>query len=109
MKLKEEQAELLYRKSIASTDFLHHDIDAILKNKLILRGTCKIAFPRGESWCDHHLETNGLNESGLNASNKPSTNWAMLSVWNCGDLFKLRVGRAHMSCQIYAKSSRVID
>ncbi|KAI3908558.1 hypothetical protein MKX01_009360 [Papaver californicum] len=107
MKLKVEQAELLYRKFVASTDFLPHDIDAILKNKLSL-GTW-IAFPRGESWCDHHLETNGLNGSALNASNKSGTNWAMLSVWNCGDLFKLRVGRAPMSCQIYAKSSRVID
>ncbi|KAI3848413.1 hypothetical protein MKX03_036261 [Papaver bracteatum] len=107
MKLKVEQAELLYRRFVASTDFLPHDIDAILKNKLSL-GTW-IAFPRGESWCDHPSETNGLNGSGLNAADKPGTNWAMLSVWNCGDLFKLRVGRAPMSCHIYAKISRVID
>ncbi|OVA02750.1 GNAT domain [Macleaya cordata] len=103
VKFKIEQAEVLYRRLMGSTEFFPDDIDAILKNKLSL-GTW-VAYPRGESysWSDHQFEFNGLDGIG------PSNSWAMLSVWNCGDLFKLRVGGAPLSCLIYAKSSRFID
>ncbi|KAF8397249.1 hypothetical protein HHK36_016159 [Tetracentron sinense] len=90
-KLKIEQAEYLYQRFMSSTDFFPHDIDKILRNKLNL-GTW-VAYPRGESWSDEHVPTS----------------WAMLSVWNSGGLFKLRVGQAPLSCLMYAKSSRLID
>ncbi|KAL6341298.1 hypothetical protein AAG906_032416 [Vitis piasezkii] len=95
-KLKVEEAELLYRKFMASTEFFSQDIDRILRNKLSL-GTW-VAYPRGERW----------GEVGADGRVEHS-NWAMLSVWNSGELFKLRLGKAPLSCLVYAKGSRVVD
>ncbi|KAD3336487.1 hypothetical protein E3N88_32006 [Mikania micrantha] len=36
-------------------------------------------------------------------------NWAMLSVWDSGGLFKLRIGEAPVSCLVYSKVSKLID
>ncbi|XP_022731650.1 probable N-acetyltransferase HLS1-like [Durio zibethinus] len=88
-KLKIEEAESLYRKFMSSTEFFPNDIGNILRNKLSL-GTW-VAYPRGESW------------GGVPSS------WAMLSVWNSGELFKLRLGNAPLSCLMYTKSSRLIE
>ncbi|XP_019053274.1 PREDICTED: probable N-acetyltransferase HLS1-like [Nelumbo nucifera] len=95
VKLKVEEAEYLYRRFMGSTEFFPHDIDRILRNKLSL-GTW-VAYPRGESWDE-------LRSAGL----VPSS-WAMVSVWNSGGIFKLRVGKAPLSCHIYSKSSRMMD
>ncbi|XVF05771.1 hypothetical protein REPUB_Repub05bG0201200 [Reevesia pubescens] len=89
-KLKIEEAESLYRKFMASTEFFPNDIGNILRNKLSL-GTW-VAYPRGESW----------------RGSVPSS-WAMLSVWNSGELFKLRLGNATFSCLMYTKSSRLLE
>lgn len=89
-KLKVEDAESLYRKFMSSTEFFPHDIDKILRNKLSL-GTW-VAYPRGETW----------------DNTKVPTSWAMLSVWNSGELFKLWLGKAPLSCLLFTKSSRVI-
>lgn len=94
-KLKIEEAESLYRRFMSSTEFFPIDIGNILRNKLSL-GTW-VAYPRGESW----------GHSGLNGG-VPSS-WAMLSVWNSGELFKLRLGNAPLSCLMYTKSSRFIE
>ncbi|PIA32396.1 hypothetical protein AQUCO_04500181v1 [Aquilegia coerulea] len=96
LKLKTEQAECLYRRFMASTEFFPHDIDRILTNKLSL-GTW-VAYPRGESWStafepDRHL---------------PSS-WAMVSIWNSVELFKLRVGKASTSCLMSAKSLKLVE
>ncbi|MFQ6627365.1 hypothetical protein Gotur_006267 [Gossypium turneri] len=88
-KLKVEEAEAIYRKFMSSTEFFPIDIGNILRNKLSL-GTWA-AYPRGESW------------GGVPSS------WAMLSVWNSGELFKLRLGNAPLSCLMYTKSSRLIE
>lgn len=96
LELKVEQAEFLYREFMGSTEFFPHDIDKILRNKLSL-GTW-VAYRRGETDMDF----------GSNGPVLPSS-WAMLSVWNSGELFKLKVGKAPISCMICAKSSRVID
>ncbi|KAJ4969977.1 hypothetical protein NE237_003076 [Protea cynaroides] len=93
-KLKIEDAEHLYRRFMGSTEFFPDDIDRVLRNKLSL-GTW-VAYPQGESWID------------IKSGQLP-TNWTMVSVWNSGDLFKLRVGKAPLSCLMYAKSSRLID
>lgn len=92
-RLRVDEAESLYRKFMASAEFFPHDIDKVLRNKLSL-GTW-VAYPRGEAW-----------KSG---SEKTPTSWAMLSVWNTGELFKLWLGKAPLSCLIYTKSSRVIS
>lgn len=95
-KLKVEEAEFLYRKFMTSTEFFPDDIGNILRNKLSL-GTW-VAYPRGESWDDFGSDGKVLPRS-----------WAMLSVWNSGELFKLRLGKAPLSCFLYTKSSILID
>lgn len=94
-KLKKEQAEHLYRKFMGSTEFFPQDIDLILSNKLNL-GTW-VAYPRNESW------------DGTDQDNCAPTSWAILSVWNTGDVFKLRVGKAPFTCFLYSKSSDLIN
>ncbi|KAK8683643.1 hypothetical protein V6N13_039697 [Hibiscus sabdariffa] len=89
-KLKVEEAESLYRKFMSSTEFFPSDIGNILKNELSL-GTW-VAYRRGESW----------------GATCPSS-WAMLSVWNSGELFKLRLGNAASSCLMYTKSSQLME
>ncbi|KAG4206780.1 hypothetical protein ERO13_A03G028100v2 [Gossypium hirsutum] len=88
-KLKVEEAESLYRKFMSSMEFFPSDIGNILRNKLSL-GTW-VAYPRGESWGEI----------------LPSS-WAMVSVWNSGEVFKLRLGNAPTSCLMYTKSSQLM-
>ncbi|KDO66957.1 hypothetical protein CISIN_1g016609mg [Citrus sinensis] len=78
-KLRIEEAENLYYKFMASTEFFPYDIGNILRNKLSL-GTW-VAYPRGEI----------VGEFGSNGQIFPKS-WAMVSVWNSGELFKLREG-----------------
>ncbi|KAL5580690.1 hypothetical protein UlMin_013132 [Ulmus minor] len=92
-KLKTEHAEFLYRKFMSSTEFFPNDIDKILKNKLSL-GTW-VAYPKGEGF-------------GFDSFEVPSS-WAMISVWNTGQLFKLWLGKAPLSCLLYTKSKRLIS
>lgn len=94
-KLKVEEAEFLYRKYMSSTEFFPHDIDKVLGNKLSL-GTW-VAYPRGE-----------FGNFGSNGQVLPKS-WAMISVWNSGEVFKLRLGKAPFSCLLYAKSWRLMD
>ncbi|GLT80745.1 hypothetical protein SLA2020_521690 [Shorea laevis] len=91
-KLMAEEAEVVYRRFMSSMEFFPDDIDSILRCRLNL-GTW-VAYPRGESW-DY---SNGQFPSS----------WAMLSVWNSGELFKLRLEKAPISCFIYTKSSRLM-
>ncbi|GLU11904.1 hypothetical protein SLE2022_286220 [Rubroshorea leprosula] len=95
-KLREEEAAAVYRRFMQSTELFPQDIDNILRNKLNL-GTW-VAYPRGESW-DYLGSTNGQFPSS----------WAMLSAWNSGELFKLRLGKAPTSCFMYTKSCILMD
>ncbi|KAJ6424556.1 hypothetical protein OIU84_025355 [Salix udensis] len=92
-KLKVEEAEFLYRKFMTSTEFFPDDIGNILRNKLSM-GTW-VAYPRGENF-------------GSDGKALPR-NWAMLSVWNSGELFKLRLAETPLSCFLHTKSSTLID
>ncbi|XP_022150962.1 probable N-acetyltransferase HLS1 [Momordica charantia] len=96
-RLKVDVAEFLYGKYMASTEFFPHDIDRVLKHKLSL-GTW-VAYYK-----DDKFETTG---SGSEMAIPKS--WAMLSVWNSGEVFKLRLGKAPLSCLIYTESSKVMD
>lgn len=92
-RLKIEQAESLYRRYMGSTEFFPNDIGNILRNKLSL-GTW-VAYFKGDIdfGCDGQLPNS----------------WAMLSVWNSGEVFKLRLGKAPFCCLLYTKSWRLID
>ncbi|XP_031496836.1 probable N-acetyltransferase HLS1 [Nymphaea colorata] len=92
VKLSTDQAEFLYRKQMGSTEFFPADINRVLANPLSL-GTW-VAFPRGETWDN---------------MGKPPQSWAVLSVWNSSELFKLRVEGASMACALYARSCGAID
>ncbi|KAL6003297.1 hypothetical protein ACLOJK_023520 [Asimina triloba] len=92
-KLRAEKAENLYRKFMGGcTEFFPQDIDQVLKNKLSL-GTW-VAYPSNEAWFDKGLAP---------------TSWAVVSVWNTGEVFKLRVGRPSVGCVLFAKASRWAD
>ncbi|KAK9154002.1 hypothetical protein Sjap_001482 [Stephania japonica] len=98
VKLNIQQAESLYRRSMGKAEFFPNDIDRILKNRLSL-GTW-VAYPREDkSCCKFDIDSDCCFP----------TSWAMLSVWNSGDIFKLRVGKAPMSCIMFSKTSRLID
>ncbi|XP_071691419.1 probable N-acetyltransferase HLS1-like [Rutidosis leptorrhynchoides] len=93
-KINEENAEYLYRRYMGLTEFFPSDIEKVLRNKLSL-GTW-VACDQG-----------GRDQFGLNG-NFP-TNWAVLSVWNSGGLFKLRIGKAPVSCLVYSEAFKMID
>ncbi|XAR57720.1 hypothetical protein NMG60_11025965 [Bertholletia excelsa] len=96
LRLSPPDAEALYRHFFAATEFFPRDIDAVLNNKLSL-GTF-VAVPRGESWPgpDRFLSC-------------PPKTWAVLSVWNCKDVFRLEVRGASRLRMLLAKTTRFMD
>ncbi|KAL0395825.1 UNVERIFIED_CONTAM: putative N-acetyltransferase HLS1-like [Sesamum calycinum] len=100
IKLSPADAEVLYRRRFSTTEFFPRDIDAVLNNKLSL-GTF-LAVPRGsyepESWP-------GAAEFLV----APPETWAVLSAWNCMDVFRLEVRGASGVRRAVAKTTRVVD
>ncbi|GAV58706.1 Acetyltransf_1 domain-containing protein [Cephalotus follicularis] len=100
LKLGPNDAEYLYRRRFSTTEFFPRDIDSILNNKLSL-GTF-LAVPRGshnaDSWPGSDLFLLD-----------PPESWAVLSVWNCKDVFKLEVRGASRVRRTLAKTTRVVD
>nr|XP_043611294.1 probable N-acetyltransferase HLS1-like [Erigeron canadensis] len=94
-KINEENAEYLYRRYMGMIEFFPCDIEKVLRNKWSL-GTW-VACDQGER-----------DRFGLLNGDLPK-NWAMLSVWNSGGLFKLRIGKAPISCLVYSEVSKVMD
>ncbi|KAL2504751.1 putative N-acetyltransferase HLS1-like [Abeliophyllum distichum] len=100
IKLSPSDAETLYRCRLSTTEFFPRDIDSVLNNKLNL-GTF-LAVPNGlydgESWpgSEKFLAT------------QPES-WAVLSVWNCKDVFKLELHGASWACRMFAKTTRLVD
>jgi len=95
-RLKVDQAEYLYRRFMGSTEFFPNDIGNILRNKLSL-GTW-VAYLKGDvAWED------------FGSDGQVPNSWAMLSVWNSGEIFKLRLGKAPFSCLLCTKSWWLID
>lgn len=97
-KLRPEDALPIYKRCLGSTEFFPDDIDRILKNKLSL-GT----------WMAYYKSDPSNNICSADSGRCGPANWAMLSVWNSGELFKLRLGNAPLSCMIYTKSSKLMD
>ncbi|XP_060195501.1 probable N-acetyltransferase HLS1 [Lycium barbarum] len=96
--LNPNEAETLYRHKFSTSEFFPKDIDSILKNKLNL-GTF-LAVPKGvfSGWP-------GVNEF---LAAQPES-WAVLSVWNCKDVFNLEVRGASRVTKGLAKTSRLMD
>ncbi|KAG5621313.1 hypothetical protein H5410_006531 [Solanum commersonii] len=94
-KLTPTEAETLYRHKFSTTEFFPKDIDSILNNKLNL-GTF-VAVPKGTFSCINEFLTN------------PPESWAVLSVWNCKDVFKLEVRGASRMMKGLAKTTRLMD
>ncbi|XP_021714442.1 probable N-acetyltransferase HLS1 [Chenopodium quinoa] len=93
-------AEILYRYKFTTTEFFPRDIDVILKNPLSL-GTF-VAVTRGQ----HALDLwPGADEFLSN----PPESWAIISVWNCNDLWRLEVRGASRVGRGLAKTSRIMD
>ncbi|GFZ18820.1 acyl-CoA N-acyltransferases (NAT) superfamily protein [Actinidia rufa] len=100
LKLTPSDAESLYRFRFSTTEFFPRDIDSVLYNKLNL-GTF-VAVPGGSysagSWpgSDRFLVD-------------PPESWAVLSVWNCKEVFKLEVRGASRVRRGIAKTTRLVD
>ncbi|KAF1002392.1 putative N-acetyltransferase HLS1 [Apium graveolens] len=96
IKLSTYEAESLYRRRFSTTEFFPRDIDSVLNNKLNL-GTF-MAIPSHEKWVG---SDNFLSE--------PPESWAVMSVWNLKDVFKLEVRGASVLRKAFAKTTRVVD
>lgn len=97
VKLEPRDAERLYRWHFAAVEFFPDDIDAVLSNALSL-GTF-VAVPAGTRW-DGDVEA-------FIAS--PPASWAVLSVWNCMDAFRLEVRGAPRVMRAAAGATRMVD
>ncbi|KAK4763349.1 hypothetical protein SAY86_009117 [Trapa natans] len=98
-KLGREHALPMYKRCMGSAEFFPDDMDAILENKLSL-GTW-VAYYKDDPYKD-----NSTNDDG---SRHAPANWAAVSVWNSGELFKLRLGNAPLSYTAYTKISKLMD
>lgn len=97
-KLKVEQAGSLYRRFMGFYDLFPDDIDSVLKNKLSL-GT----------WVAYFREDSISSWGDFGNNGEFPRNWAMLSVWNSGEMIKLRLGKATFSCLLYTQIWSLID
>ncbi|PKU79642.1 probable N-acetyltransferase HLS1-like [Dendrobium catenatum] len=87
--LSVDEATSLYNKQMrCSAEFFPLDIDSILKNNLSL-GTF-VACRKDESW-------------------PTAKSWAVLSVWNSCEVFKLRLGRVPWYFVALAKLSKLME
>ncbi|XP_023007288.1 probable N-acetyltransferase HLS1-like [Cucurbita maxima] len=93
-KLKIEEAEEIYKKHMASTEFFPKDINSILKNNLSL-GT----------WVAHYKKQ----PPPWSAAADIPLSWAVVSLWNSGEVFKLRLGKAPFPWVVYTKSLKMMD
>ncbi|KAA8522605.1 hypothetical protein F0562_013034 [Nyssa sinensis] len=100
IKLTPSDAESLYRRRFSTTEFFPRDIDSVLNNKLNL-GTF-VAVPYGT------YSTESWRGSERFLANQPES-WAVLSVWNCKDVFKLEVRGASRVRKGFAKTTRLVD
>ncbi|CAD6206762.1 unnamed protein product [Miscanthus lutarioriparius] len=102
VRLERREAELLYRWHFANVEFFPADIDAVLSNDLSL-GTF-LALPSGSS------SRTGPGWEGVEAFlAAPPPSWAVLSVWNCMDAFRLEVRGAPRLMRAAAGATRLVD
>ncbi|CAI8609368.1 unnamed protein product [Vicia faba] len=105
IKLAPNDAELIYRNKFSTTEFFPRDIDSVLRNKLTL-GTF-LAVPCNGKYGPGPGPENWAGSEAFLLD--PPSSWALLSVWNCKDLFTLEVKGASRVRRVLAKTTRVID
>ncbi|XP_051141040.1 probable N-acetyltransferase HLS1 [Andrographis paniculata] len=104
IRLGSADAEALYRRRFSSTtEFFPRDIDAVLNNKLSL-GTF-LAVPKGSTPYDSAESWPGPDEF---LAARPES-WAVLSVWNCMEVFRLEVRGASRVIKALARTTRLLD
>ncbi|KAK1291702.1 hypothetical protein QJS10_CPB17g02330 [Acorus calamus] len=96
LEIPRSDAETLYRRRFASVEFFPDDIDAVLKNPLSL-GTF-VAFRRRKA-----------NETVESFLADPPESWAVVSVWNCKEVFKLELRGVSALKRGLARASRIVD
>lgn len=97
-KLDVAEAERFYRECMGTAEFFPKDIDAVLGNKLSL-GTW-VAVSRAEQW---------QRPGSYGATTGGSTSWAIISVWDTKEVFKMCVKGVRMATRVYAATSRFLD
>ncbi|KAL8168342.1 hypothetical protein V2J09_009841 [Rumex salicifolius] len=99
VKLTASDAEALYRWHFSTTEFFPRDIGAVVSNSLTL-GTF-LALPR-----DHApAEWQGIDVF----LSDPPESWAVASVWNSKDVWRLEVRGASRITRGLAKTTRLLD
>ena len=100
IKLIPNDAEALYRSRFSSTEFFPSDIDRVLNNKLNL-GTY-VGVPVGsysaESW-----------PGSAEFLSDPPESWAVMSFWNCKEVYNLEIKGASIARRLAAKTTRMVD
>ncbi|KAK6923133.1 GNAT domain [Dillenia turbinata] len=99
-KLSPTEAESLYRRKFLTTEFFPRDIDSVLNNKLNL-GTYVAVY-------DEDFE-DGSWPGSVRFLADPPKSWAVLSAWNCKDVFMLEVRGASFFKRVVAKTTRIVD
>ncbi|CAM8921923.1 unnamed protein product [Rhodiola kirilowii] len=95
-KLNPAEAETIYRRRLGTTEFFPRDIDSVLNNNLSL-GTF-VATPCGYAWPGP--------EKFLSY---PPDSWAVVSVWNNKEVFKLEVRGASRVLKRLVRATRALD
>ncbi|XP_020104124.1 probable N-acetyltransferase HLS1 isoform X2 [Ananas comosus] len=103
VRLHARDAEALYRKRFAATEFFPRDVDAILDNPLSL-GTF-VAVVEEEEGLGLGFRWRGAEEFVA----APPGSWAVASVWDCGGVFRLEVRGASRLRRAAAAASRAAD
>ncbi|XP_010942830.1 probable N-acetyltransferase HLS1 [Elaeis guineensis] len=103
LRLPVADAESLYRCHFSTTEFFPRDIDAILSNPLSL-GTF-LAVPVAATCGGGEWKWPGT--EGFLAA--PLESWAVVSVWNCGGVFRLEVRGASRVRRGLAWATRAAD
>ncbi|CAN1193085.1 Probable N-acetyltransferase HLS1 [Linum perenne] len=101
LQLSTLDAEKLYRRRFATTEFFPRDIDSVLNNKLNL-GTF-LALPRG--WGESRFFWRGVDKF----LSEPPESWAVMSLWNCKDVFTLEVRGVSRVKKAFALTTRMVD
>ncbi|CAL9074771.1 unnamed protein product [Musa textilis] len=100
LRLGHADAEAIYRRCFATTEFFPRDIDAVLRNPLTV--ATFLAVPAG---CSAARQWPGA-EAFLAA---PPGSWAVVSAWDCGGVLRMEVRGASRLRRWAAAATRAAD
>lgn len=101
-KLQIDQAISLYNNKFRGKDIYPTDIDAILKEKLSI-GTW-VSYFKEEEWIILHS-----NEKNEEIISKTPSSWAIFSIWNSCEAYKLHIRKSHPFKFFHATLSHARD